>query len=80
MDAIFIPSLRFCRGRVRDNIFVERPWRTVKREEVYLHDYCSVSEARSPGAVMADVRKALAGLHLDTGFAVSLGPPSGPGF
>lgn len=35
------------RGRVYDNIFIERLWRTVKYEEVYLHDYRSVSEARS---------------------------------
>jgi putative transposase len=35
------------RGRVYDNIFVERLWRTVKYEEVYLHDYRTVSEARS---------------------------------
>jgi len=34
------------RGRVYDNLFVERLWRTVKYEEVYLHDYPSVSEAR----------------------------------
>ena len=34
------------RGRVYDNIFVERLWRTVKYEEVYLHDYRSISEAR----------------------------------
>jgi len=34
------------RGRVYDNIFVERLWRTVKYEEVYLHDYSMVSEAR----------------------------------
>jgi len=27
------------RGRVMDNIFVERLWRTVKYEEVYLQDY-----------------------------------------
>jgi hypothetical protein len=25
--------------RLNDNIFVERLWRTVKYEEVYLHDY-----------------------------------------
>jgi putative transposase len=35
------------RGRVFDNIFIERLWRTVKYEEVYLHDYRSVREARS---------------------------------
>jgi putative transposase len=34
------------KGRVFDNIFVERLWRTVKYEEVYLKDYTSVSEAR----------------------------------
>jgi len=34
------------RGRVFDNIFVERLWRTVKYEEVYLKDYRSVPEAR----------------------------------
>jgi len=33
------------RGRVYDNIFVERLWRTVKYEEVYLHEYRTVSEA-----------------------------------
>ena len=35
------------RGRFLDNIFVERLWRTVKYEEVYLKDYLSVSEAIS---------------------------------
>jgi len=35
------------RGRVFDNIFIERLWRTVKYEEVYLHDYRSVREVRS---------------------------------
>ena len=34
------------RGRVFDNIFVERLWRTVKYEEVYLKDYATVPEAR----------------------------------
>jgi len=34
------------RGRVFDNIFIERLWRTVKYEEVYLHDYHNVAEAR----------------------------------
>jgi putative transposase len=33
------------RGRVFDNIFVERLWRTVKYEEVYLKDYESVPAA-----------------------------------
>lgn len=34
------------RGRAFDNIFVERLWRSVKYEEVYLHQYTTVSEAR----------------------------------
>ena len=33
------------RGRFLDNIFVERLWRTVKYEEVYLNDYLNVPEA-----------------------------------
>jgi len=35
------------RGRALDNVFVERLWRSLKYEEVYLHDYTSVPEARS---------------------------------
>lgn len=34
------------KGRAFDNIFVERLWRTVKYEEVYLHSYQTVKEAR----------------------------------
>jgi len=34
------------RGRVFDNVFIERLWRTVKYEEVYLHSYATVEEAR----------------------------------
>jgi putative transposase len=35
------------RGAWRDDVFVERLWRTVKYEEVYLRAYASVSEARA---------------------------------
>ena len=35
------------KGSWRDNVFVERPWRSVKYEEVYLKAYDSVSEARA---------------------------------
>jgi putative transposase len=35
------------RGRAHDTICVERLWRSVKYEEVYLHDYASPREARS---------------------------------
>ena len=34
------------KGRYTDNIFVERLWRTVKYEEVYLKAYANASEAR----------------------------------
>jgi putative transposase len=34
------------RGRAFDNIFTERLWRTIKYEEVYLHEYGSPKEAR----------------------------------
>jgi len=35
------------KGAWRDNVFVERLWRSVKYEEVYLHAYDSVSAARA---------------------------------
>lgn len=35
------------RGRCMDNIFIERLWRSLKYEEVYLKDYESVTEARA---------------------------------
>ena len=34
------------RGRVFDNIFIERLWRSLKYEEVYLKDYATVAIAR----------------------------------
>ena len=35
------------KGAWRDNVFVERLWRTIKYEEVYLRAYGSVPEARA---------------------------------
>ena len=35
------------KGCWRDNVFVERLWRTIKYDEVYLHAYESVSQARA---------------------------------
>jgi len=35
------------KGRCFDNIFTERLWRSVKYEEVFLHDYDTVVEART---------------------------------
>jgi putative transposase len=34
------------RGRALDNVFVERLWRSVKYEEVYLHDYREMGDAQ----------------------------------
>jgi len=35
------------KGRWMDNVFIERLWRSVKYEEVYLHAYESVAQARA---------------------------------
>jgi len=35
------------KGQYMDNIFVERLWRSLKYEEVYLHAYASVAEAKA---------------------------------
>ena len=35
------------KGAWRDNVFIERLWRSIKYEEVYLRAYTSVSEARA---------------------------------
>ena len=42
-------SIQICmdgKGSWRDNVFVERLWKSVKYEEVYLHAYDSVADAR----------------------------------
>ena len=35
------------RGRCFDNIFVERLWRSVKYEDIFLHDYETIGEVRT---------------------------------
>ena len=35
------------KGCWRDNVFVERLWKSIKYEEVYLHAYESVSQAKA---------------------------------
>ena len=35
------------KGCWRDNVFVERLWKSIKYEEVYLHAYDSVSHAKA---------------------------------
>jgi putative transposase len=42
------------KGCWRDNVFVERLWKTIKYEHVYLHAYETVSEARSKLATYLD--------------------------
>jgi putative transposase len=54
------------KGRWRDNVFVERLWRSVKYEEVYLNAYASVPEAR-------------AGIGLYLGFCNAVRPHSALG-
>jgi putative transposase len=45
------------KGAWRDNVFVERFWRTIKYEEVYLRAYDDVEEARqSIGLRVAGLR------------------------
>jgi len=34
------------RGRALDNIFIERLWRALKYEDIYIKDYESVKEVR----------------------------------
>jgi putative transposase len=35
------------RGRALDNIFIERLWRTVKHDDIYLKDYTTVAQCRA---------------------------------
>ena len=42
------------KGCWRDNVFVERLWKTIKYEHVYLHAYETVSEARTRLAIYLD--------------------------
>ena len=42
------------RGAWRDNVFVERLWRTIKYERVYLRAYDSVREAQADIAEYID--------------------------
>ena len=52
------------RGRVYDNIFVERLWRSVKYEELYLHHYQTASQARSGYFLFYNME----GLHESLGY------------
>jgi putative transposase len=53
-------------GRWRDNVFIERLWKTVKYQEVYLKAYESISDARKELTKFFDrynVRRPHQGLH-----------------
>jgi putative transposase len=41
------------KGRYMDNILVERLWRSLKYEEVYLNAYASVAEAKAGIGLLA---------------------------
>jgi hypothetical protein len=45
------------KGSWRDNVFVERLWRTVKHEEVHLRAYARVSEARTSIALSGPLQR-----------------------
>jgi putative transposase len=68
------------KGAWRDNVFVERLWRSLKQEEVYLHAYASVSEARASITRYLDFynrrrpHQGLAGLTPDQAFITALQP------
>ena len=68
------------KGAWRDNVFVERLWRSLKHEEVYLRAYASVSEARASIGRYLDFynrrrpHQGLAGQTPDQAFITSLQP------
>ena len=68
------------KGAWRDNVFVERLWRSLKHEEVYLRAYASVSEARASIGRYLDFynqrrpHQGLAGSTPDQAFTRSLTP------
>ena len=51
------------RGRALDNVFVERLWRSVKYEEVYLQDYADGWEAEASLARVLPTSTATRGIH-----------------
>jgi putative transposase len=65
------------RGAWRDNVFVERLWRSVKYEEVYLRAYDSVTDARASLGRYLDFY-CLASQH-PSGYVVGNGRASWPG-
>jgi putative transposase len=66
------------KGCWRDNVFVERLWRSIKYEEVYLHAYESVAQARARIGAYLDFynrlrpHSALGGMTPDEAYAAML--------
>ena len=56
------------RGRALDNVFVERLWRSVKYEEVYLKDYADGWEAEAVAGRATSSSTANAGMHQALGY------------
>ena len=71
------------KGAWRDNVFVERLWRSVKYEEVYLRAYDSVSEARASIGRYLDFyngrrpHSSLDGITPDQAYFTPAAPPLG---
>ena len=64
------------RGAWRDNVFVERLWRSVKYEDVYLRAYTIVSEARaSIGWYLASTTADARTRHLTAGLPITSTTP-----
>jgi transposase InsO family protein len=56
------------KGRCMDNIFVERLWRNLKYEELYLHAYARVAEAKARAS--SEGGEILTFAHIPTGTTV----------
>ena len=61
------------KGRATDNVFVERVWRSLKYEDIYLRDYEDLDEARegiSRWVLFYNLRRPHQGLRNHTPMAV----------
>ncbi len=56
------------RGRALDNVFIERLWRTVKYENIYLHGYQTALGAGIPDAVGGVLRRSAAATEKQINF------------
>ena len=56
------------RGRALDNVFIERLWRSVKYEEVYLKDYADGWEAEAVAGALLPASTASERIHQALGY------------